>query len=213
MMIGFIGRMGQGKTLSMTVLGCYLAHKTGSNIVSRHHINIAGASQIKEVKDIWATGRTVLMWDEIWIDVDSRDYKNNIDLSRFAMFTRKKEIIMMYSAQHFSQVEMRIRNATDLLISCEKIIRRDRRTGKKRKSHRLTIIDGHTQKIYKTLTISHPEKFYRLYDTNEIIEPLKGGKVREQYKPPPEDKRPAWEKHRDEVRAQYKKPEHAAATH
>jgi len=201
-MIGVIGRMGQGKTLSMTVLGCYLAYKTKSSIVSRHKVNIAGTKQIKTVEDIWATGRTVLMWDEIWIDVDSREYDKNVDLSRFAMYTRKKEIIMMYTAQHFSQVEKRIRKATDIIISCEKRIIIDRKTGKKKKTHRLTMIDGHTNNVYKILTINNPEKFYHLYNTNEIIEPLKGGKTRQKYLTPT-DNRPQWQKHRDEVRAQY----------
>lgn len=171
MIIGFIGRMGQGKTLSMTALGYFLARQSGCNLRSRH--NVKNAVLVDDVAGIWGLENEIFLWDEIWVDMDSRDWKNNIDLTQFIQQSRKKNVILMYTAQHFSQVEKRLRNASDMLIFCDKNI--DKKTGKQ--SIQLKIVDAHTGFIAGIKNIWHPEAFYNLYNTYEVISPLRKPKA------------------------------------
>lgn len=175
MLIGFIGRMGQGKTLSMTIIGTYIAHVTGCRLKARHTINLPQAEIVDKVSQIWDSDNSVLLWDEIWIDMDSRDTRNRqiMDLTQLINQTRKKDMLLAYTAQHNSQVEKRIRNATDMLVHCSKKKNFDKKTGVFLGiTHKLIITDPFNGRICKVITIKNPERFYGLYDTNEVIKPL-----------------------------------------
>jgi hypothetical protein len=59
-------------------------------------------------------------------------------------------------------MELRVRNATDVLIVCEK----------KNGAIWLTFIDYQYKQIGKRFRIDKPERFYPLYDTYEVLKPL-----------------------------------------
>jgi len=182
MLVGFIGRMGQGKTLSMTVFGTYLAYKSGARLKARHQINALNAELVTKVSQVWDTDNAIFLWDELWIDMDSRDYQNNIDLTQFINQSRKKNAFVGYTAQHNSQVEKRVRKATDYLIHCEKIVKKEK-DGTKNTSHKLIIVDPFNGKILRQIIIRRPETFYKLYNTYEVIQPLKNDMKKEYQEP------------------------------
>jgi len=74
-------------------------------------------------------------------------------------------MIWFYTTQHIRQVEMRVRNATDILIYCEKTPA----------GHWLQFIDWQYREMGRRYLIPHnvAKKFYGLYDTYEVLQPLK----------------------------------------
>lgn len=164
MLVGIMGRMGTGKTLSQTILMTYLHHVTGVPIAANYTINLPSASKVKSLMDITAKNSEVFGFDEIWLSADAREWSNNVKLTQWINQTRKKKMIIFYTTQHIRQVEMRIRNATDVLIVCEKTA----------EGHWLTFIDFQYKTIGRRYLIPHEvaQKFYPLYDTYEVLQPL-----------------------------------------
>jgi len=178
MLMGLIGRMGQGKTLTMTAFGSFLAYKTGATLYSRH--TVLGSITVNKISQIWEMENAIFLYDEAWVDMDSRDWKNNIDITRWIQQSRKKDLIVMYSVQHYSQIEKRMRKATDILGFCEKYNWTEYKKDilghiimKEKTGIKLTIVDAHTGRIFKIIKIKDIVPFFGLYDTYEVIKPLK----------------------------------------
>lgn len=170
MLMGFIGRMGQGKTLSMTAFGSYMHQATGCALYSRH--DVVGATSIYKPNQIWEIENGIFLWDEMWVDMDSREWKNNIDRTRFILQSRKKNTIVMYTAQHYSQIEKRVRKATDYVAFCEKRYNKDTQ----KTQINLQIVDAHTGKIMKIISIMDIKPFFGLYDTYQVIRTMKSSR-------------------------------------
>lgn len=177
MLVGIMGKMGTGKTLTQTILMQYLHATTGVPIASNYKMK--NASLVKSLMDITAKQSEVFGFDEIWLSADSRAWKDNVRLTQWVNQTRKKKMIVFYTTQHIRQVEMRIRNATDVLIVCEK----------DEVNHYLTFIDWQYKTIGRRYVIPREiaKLFYPLYDTYEVLEPLtwerkKKGSYNSEYK-------------------------------
>lgn len=164
MLIGFMGKMGTGKTMAMTALATKISHDQKVPIYANYEVK-GMKDRIKFMSEIWNLDDCILLLDEIWLTMDSREWGNqsNIKMTRFINQTRKKNIMVMYTTQHISQVEMRVRNATDILVYCEK------KAGK----HSQQYIDYQYGTIGKKLTIKDPSVIYPLYNTYEVLQPLK----------------------------------------
>ena len=162
MLVGIMGKMGTGKTLSQTILMQYLHKVTGVPLAANY--TMANASLVGSLMDITAKDSEVFGFDEIWLSADAREWSNNVKLTQWVNQTRKKKMIVFYTTQHIRQVEMRIRNATDVLIVCEKTD----------EGHWLTFIDYQYKTIGRRYLIPHDvaKKFYNLYDTYEVLKPL-----------------------------------------
>jgi hypothetical protein len=176
MMIGLMGQMGAGKTSAMSVLAVYLHVATKAHLSANYGLleDIAGvepATRIESLDDIQELPPGIFCFDEAWLTLDSRNYKEkvNIDMSTWINQTRKKKVICFYTTQHIRQIEMRMRNATDILIFCEK----------KPEGHWLTFIDWQYRKVGRRFLITHEQmrQFYtpplKIYDTYEVLKPLK----------------------------------------
>jgi len=160
MLIGIVGKMGTGKTLSMTMFAEYLYYKFHIEIYSNYLL--ANAYKIEKQTDLWKIKNGIICLDEVWLTLDSRLWANNVSLTRWINQTRKKRVIVFYTSQHISQVELRMRNATDILIYCEK----------KDKSIWLNFVDYHYGTLGRKFKIEDPKKFYNFYDTFEIVWPI-----------------------------------------
>lgn len=156
-----MGKMGTGKTLTASVLASYIHNLTGIPLYANYALE--GAEKIKDLKDMWALDTAIFVFDEIWLTMDSRLWKNNVTLTRWINQTRKKKLLVFYTTQHISQVEMRVRKATDILIYTERIA-----TG-----HWLNFIDYQYNQLGRRYLLEHPERFYNLYNTYEVLEPIK----------------------------------------
>lgn len=175
MLVGIMGKMGAGKTLSMSVLASYLAQVSHTPLGANYEL--AGAEKVTHLLEITEKDSEIFCFDEIWLSMDARLWKDNVRLTRWVNQTRKKKMIVFYTTQHIRQVEMRMRNATDVLVYCEK----------KPEGHWLTFIDWQYRTIGRRYLIPHDvaKKFYHLYNTYEVLEPLtweKGGSYGEHKK-------------------------------
>jgi len=171
MLVGCVGKMGAGKTLSASILGLYVHKFTGLPLYSNY--DLQGATRIRSMADIWALDSAILLWDELWLTMDSRLWENNVALTRFINQTRKKSLLIIYTSQHINQVELRVRKATDVLIYC-------RRTPA---GHWLQFIDYQYLQMGKRylLPLENAKKFYGVYDTFEVLEPIQMPKKRKDY--------------------------------
>lgn len=167
MLVGIMGKMGTGKTLSQTILMTYLHHVTKVPIAANYTINLPDASVVTNLMEIEKKTSEVFGFDEIWLSADARTWADNVKLTQWVNQTRKKKMIIFYTTQHIRQVEMRIRNATDVLVVCEKDAQ----------GHWLTFIDWQYKTIGRRYLIPHSvaRLFYPLYDTYEVLKPLTWG--------------------------------------
>jgi hypothetical protein len=168
MLIGIMGKMGTGKTLSMTVLGYYLHRLTKTPLFSNYQIYKNKATKslasniITSVEKIWDMDTAIFLFDELWLTLDSRLWQDNVKLTRWINQTRKKKLLVFYTTQHIRQVELRVRKATDILIYCQK----------EPEGIWLTFIDYQYQTIGKKYLLANPSRFYDLYDTFEVLQAL-----------------------------------------
>lgn len=166
MLVGLMGKMGAGKTLSASILGLYIHKETGIPLYA--NFDLQNSQKVTSMKDIWELEAGILVWDEIWLTMDSRLWENNVEFSRFINQTRKKNLIILYTTQHINQVEMRVRKGTDVLIYLRKT----------KEGHWLQFIDYQYMQLGKRylLTFETARKFYNVYDTFEVLEPIKSDK-------------------------------------
>lgn len=135
MIEGYIGVPGAGKTLSMTVRA-YKSRKLYDEIVSNYSLNFgegvrvrrfSTAEQLLQVCDS-ALGtstrpgdgiRRLLLIDEVHLIFDARMWsKVPAEFLRVLAQPRKAALDMLYTAQHESQVEKRLRVVTNYLHLC-----------------------------------------------------------------------------------------------
>lgn len=156
--------MGSGKTLLMTIIG-ELFFKNGiplyANYKLKNAIEITTRKQLKEI------GKGVICLDEFWGDLDSRDPKNNKELTRWINQTRKKNILAIYTTQHFKQIDLRARRATNLVIYCE----RHKKAAEPYFRYTFMTNTGTMLTTFK-ITEEKCKQFYEYYNTYEIINTL-----------------------------------------
>lgn len=160
MLLGVVGKMGAGKTYSMSVFAYLFSHLL--NVPLYANYELLEAKRIQTVEDVWKMENGIFCFDEIWLTMDSRLSKGAIDLTRWINQTRKKKVIVMYTSQSFGQVDLRVRKATDFLFYAFK----------DHGAQKFTIVDAQYGDVGKTLAIRQPEKFYHLYNTFEVLQPL-----------------------------------------
>lgn len=168
MLIGIMGKMGAGKTLSMTILSEYLHRVTKTPLWANYTLKLHPNSMIESLNETVDKNSAILNFDEIWLSADARVWKDNVKLSQWVNQTRKKKMIVFYTTQHIRQVEMRIRNATDILIYCEKTPQ----------GHWLQFVDWQYRQLGRRYLIPYSvtKKFHNLYDTYEVLKPLQWSK-------------------------------------
>jgi hypothetical protein len=114
----------------------------------------------------------VILIDEAHVFFDSRNamLKRNKIFSKFVTQSRKRSVDLLYTSQDKSpqlffksgQVELRLRKLTDYIIFCQCF------THNKEKFIINTVCDRYGIAIKKK--IFKADDYYRLYDTNEIID-------------------------------------------
>jgi len=162
MLVGVMGAMGQGKTLLMSILMQYMHHETGVPLAANY--GLRHAHYVTTTSQLWSLNSGIFGYDELWLDMDARSSGKNVFLTRLINQSRKKKLIIFYTTQHIRQVDVRVRNATDFLIVATK-------TGE---GHWFQIIDWQYRKLLRRYFISKEDaaKFYNVYDTYEVIQPL-----------------------------------------
>jgi len=162
MLIGIMGPMGQGKTLVMSILMQYMRIKMRIPLASNY--DLLKSKRISTTSELWGLSAGIFGYDELWLDLDSRESKKNVFLTRLINQSRKKKLLIMYTTQHIRQVDVRVRNATDILIICKKV----------NDGHWFQIVDWQYRELRRKYFISFEEasKFYNVYDTYQVLQPL-----------------------------------------
>jgi len=163
MLIALTGRMGQGKTLGMTLLGGYFSLKNKIPLYANYTLNEIPYTKVENIEKLQNIQSGIVILDELWLTMDSRAWKDNIDMTTWLNQTRKKDLIILYTCQHISQIDVRVRRATDWLVLCVK----------KGRLISLNFIEYQYGMIGKKILLSNPERYYRFYNTNEYVRTLR----------------------------------------
>lgn len=115
--IGFFGKMGCGKTMLMTGFGLYHANK-GTKIYSNYHLKNIDYTPITNIDDLQKMHDGVALLDELWIWLNARrsSRKLNIELSKIVFLNRKRGMTLYFTAQLYRQIDILIKEVTDLVI-------------------------------------------------------------------------------------------------
>jgi len=162
MLSGIMGKMGAGKTRFMTIIGLYLHYMTKAPLYSNYTLYGVDFKPIHSLKDLWNINNGIVLLDEIWLSMDARMWKDNVAVTRFINQTRKKRITLFFTTQHIKQVELRTRNATDVLCFCEN-------------GNTVTFIDYQYMQIGRKYVFTDPNFFNHFYDTFETLQPMDMG--------------------------------------
>jgi len=164
MLVGIMGSMGTGKTLTMVMLMQYLHMSAKAKLGG--NFSLIGAQRINRSSQLWQFDDGVFGFDEMWISMDSRASSSKVNrfISQWVNQSRKKKLVFFYTTQHIRQLDVRVRNATDILIVLEK----------NHETFILTFVDFQYRKILRRIKIDERflRPFYAMYDTYEIIMPL-----------------------------------------
>lgn len=159
MLAGIMGKMGGGKTRLMTILGIYLHTITRAPIYANYTLFGVPYVKICSLKDLWEIDGGIVLLDELWLSMDARLWKDNVAVTQFINQTRKKKITLFYTTQHIKQIELRTRNATDILVYCEN-------------GNTVTFIDYQYMQIGRKYIFNNPDSFNHFYDTFETLQPM-----------------------------------------
>jgi hypothetical protein len=164
MIIGVEGKLGSGKTLVASWLAS-VEHERGRTVWANYALHCA--VRLRSWSEVVQLHEGVVVLDEVHVEVDSRMSWSNIELASFFLQTRKEDLDLLYVSQAFHQVEKRLRDITDLLIRCEKIVAPDGS-----RASRLTLMDLIDVRVIKRVTLLHSPALYALYDTKARVFPL-----------------------------------------
>lgn len=165
MIIGSIGNMGAGKTLSLVVMGYKLNNRLKNpHIVSNFHTKITDQqiNDPKQLDEVSQEKSGIQILDEIWAWADSRKSQNNDLFNEMIINSRKRGWIILYSTQDLHMVDKRLRNNTDYVIMPEHYSR----TGKN-DVLKVRIVDKYGD-VVNQLKVN-ADKFYGIYDTSEEV--------------------------------------------
>jgi len=110
--VGIFGALRSGKTLMACRLGVTLARSLGLDLVS--NIPVAGARRIVTLDDLAALRGAVLVWDEVQVSLDSREWASEAArcLTRDMILWGKRGVVCIYTSPAFQTVDVRLRRLT-----------------------------------------------------------------------------------------------------
>jgi hypothetical protein len=163
-LIALIGDLGSGKTLGLTYFGyrAYLKHRT---IFTNMNSLVFKDKLIRSILDLEEMREGFAGLDELWLWADSRlspSLKNRV-ASMILLKSRKRDLDICYTTQHWMQIDCRIRNVTDFLILPE--------LSGNETFCRIRILSYPYLTTVKTI-MYRTEPFFKMYNHTEEIEPL-----------------------------------------
>lgn len=122
-LIFFEGQMGNGKTLGMSIVAKDWAQRSGATLYSNY--GLEGSKPFRsfeDFKDVAIQPSSIVCLDEIHNDIDSRDFNTNAVkyFSHIVFYLRKLRCILMMTSPLFENIESRVRNVTNVVVSVQK---------------------------------------------------------------------------------------------
>lgn len=165
--IGIEGNIGSGKSVALTYFGLEEYFLLKKPIFSNFHLKGNIPHKVISFEDLidMATRkvelkRAAILLDEAHIWIDSRTSASKLSrvFTYFVLQTGKQDINLYWASQRLSQVDLRLRQQTDIAVNVTK---------KNEVYHVLNMVNTHTGAEDKQ-TIYGPD-VYPFYDTHEII--------------------------------------------
>lgn len=165
MIIGIVGNMGAGKTLSAVAMALKFENLTEDyDIISNFSIDftdriVTNPIDLEEASNE-LNGLQVL--DEVWAWADSRKSGENEIFNDMVINSRKRGWIIIYTAQDFHMVDKRLRDNTDYAVIPEHHSKPNKDLLK------IHVFDMPSFEHVKTVKIN-PEPLYDMYNTREEV--------------------------------------------
>jgi len=163
MIVGITGKMGSGKTLLMSIFGFSFTKEVP--VYSNYETTFSRV--IKSLKELISITDGIILIDEIHLQLDARLWftKEGVKFTHWVNQTRKKNLILFYTSQHFKQVDIRLRRATDLLIHSLNF----------GYYFKYLFIDPASEYLLKIIRVDKEKMkpFFQIYNTFEFIYPLR----------------------------------------
>ena len=156
--MGIFGGLGSGKTLTLT----YFLWKYRKNpVYANYHLGF-DYSYIEDPEALLNVSEGYLGLDELWAWMDSRvsGSKKNRILGHFLLTSRKRNCHVLYTTQHFKQVDVRVRNITDILVFPK--------YDSKSKTLAIEMVSQYDPKFHRKFSID-ARPLFKIYNTNEEI--------------------------------------------
>lgn len=174
MLIGIEGGLGSGKTVMM-VRYLIKDHNDNKRIITNFHLNevnysIIDVEELLNNEDNGLKDCTIGI-DELTVFADCRtsSAKMNRLLSYFVLQSRKRSVNVYFTTQYFGMIDARVMHHTNIYVICEKIFKNDEPVEGWRK---YTVMDCRNfRKPVVNRFLLDISKYYKYYDTDEIIVP------------------------------------------
>lgn len=169
MIIGYVGNLGSGKTLSLVRLA-YSYYKKGYEVYSNISLNFPHkklnfSDFARYSKSNKQFNKSFFLLDELHMSFDSRRSASyvNIVMSHLILQSRKRDITIGYTTQSFNQVDLRLRQQTDIVSICTN----NEFKGVKIITLHYMIFRAEGTKTRRERYVAN--RYYSLYDTREIV--------------------------------------------
>lgn len=185
MLIGVLGGFGSGKTLLMAIWGYRLSSFEDLDVYSNFRIEHEKSNFITppDLFDINPMkNKAFVLLDEVYAWLDSRYSVSKVNraLSSVILQSRKRNMDICYSAQLGGSVDLRMRDNTDLVVYCQDIGLPPKPKGF------AYILEYHQgfRVLLRSLYLPYGEakKWFGIYDTREIVQPIGIEKLKETIK-------------------------------
>lgn len=178
MIIGFIGDMGSGKTLSMIAWTIELYNqgfKIFANLdimggIKYEPLSLAELIRYSDSEENF--DNCVFLIDEAQMFMDSRGSmsKRNQIIGYFVTQTRKRNCWLFFTTQQYHQVDKRLRANTNAFAECH-FKELETLEGKQyRCMNNFQVLKFN--RIKKIPIIFNPEPYFKYYNTNQVIRPI-----------------------------------------
>ena len=161
-----IGTLGSGKTLLATITACHTFNKT--NIFSNYELRLPNYIPLEPETLMAKDTEGLIIMDEayVWLESRTSGNKANRYLSYILYQSRKKGFNFILTVQNISSLDRRYREQADKIILCNNNKKKLRFEYFIYKKEFLTY-----KKAIQYLPYSKAEKYYKYYDTTQIVNP------------------------------------------
>lgn len=170
--IFFEGGLGAGKTFGMVLLAHHLkmqAEARGATIELFSNFDVKDSRMLEHYEDWYEVAQahgSICMWDEAHMAFSNRQWSRhgNEIATQVMMYTRKMQAVQIYASPSINNVDSRIRQIIELLVTMRYI---------PNKGFRFLFRDYQTGEILRTafFPMSKAKKIFglNLYDTHQMV--------------------------------------------
>ncbi|MEC3226415.1 hypothetical protein P9027_31420 [Bacillus thuringiensis] len=174
----FEGRMGNGKTLGMSLMAKYFQEKSGCTLYSNY--GLAGSKPFRsfdDFLDVAMQPSSIVCLDECHNDIDSRDFGTNAVkyFSHIVFYLRKMRCTLFLTTPLFENIDSRVRDVTNVLVP----------VSKDKYYYYYPFYDWEANQLMVEKKIKKEyahSKAGNIFDTNAVVTPLEYPKNRDEFK-------------------------------